>query len=174
MMLKRGETDADTRTMRNRIVLAAAASSVAIAAVVGVALGVGHDEPRLVRTAGVSAPFEESTTSTSLAPSAAAEKVAELDETSENHEARIRVLESTTTTAPAVQPGPTTTKPADPVVETEPTMTSTVPPTTVQPAPTTTTTFYGEPWWCTVPVEGTGRSNKVPCDSTTTTTAPVG
>lgn len=151
--------------MKNRLFLAAAASGVALAAVVGVALGVGHDEPRLVRTAGVSAPLEE--TSTTSAPAAETQKVAELDAIVENHEQRINALESTTTTAPA-QPVPTV--PAAPAVEAEPSTTSTsIAPTTTttQAAPTTTTTFRGPPWWC--PVEAGRGQTMVPCDSTTTT-----
>jgi hypothetical protein len=163
--------------MKNRLFLAAAASGVALAAVVGVALGVGHDEPRLVRSAGTSAPLEEtSTTSTSPAPARAdvdTEKVAEVDQKLENHEARISALESTTTTAaPAVEAVPMMSVPTAVVAEPTTTTTSTGPPTTVQPAPTTTTTRMIEPWWCTVTPADGGRPYKVPCDSTTTTTAP--
>lgn len=165
MTLKLGESDADNKTMRNRIFLAAIASGLALTAVAGVALGVGRDEPRLVRTAGVSVPLEESsTTSTSVAP--APETAAEIDATLENHETRIDRLESTTT-APVAQPAPVATVPV-PVAE--PTTTSTTsPPAAVEPAPpTTTTTFYGEPWWCSVPGESVG-ARKVPCDSMTAT-----
>ncbi len=153
----------------SRLPRKSAAALIPVALFAGaIALRVGHDEPRLVRTAGVSAPLEESsTTSTSTA------KVAELDATVENHEARISVLESSMTTAPAVQ-APVASSPVAPAVEAGPTTTTTtsvVTTTTAQPAPTTTSTFYGEPWWCTVP--GAGRSYKMPCDSTTTT-APIG
>lgn len=109
MRLKRGESDAENRTMRNRIVLAAAASGLALATVVGVAMGAGHDEPRLVRTAGVAAPVaEESTTSTSFAPLGSSPELATKVDSQgaklANHEARIGVLESTTTTAAPVAP----------------------------------------------------------------------
>ena len=159
-----------SHSSRRTAAIAAAFSATMLVGAIG--LRVGHDEPRLVRTAGVTAPLEESsTTSTSLAPAPAPETAAEIDATLENHETRIGRLESTTTTAaPAAQPAPTAAVPA-PVAE--PTTTTSTTPAAVEPAPpTTTTTFYGEPWWCTVP--GAGRSYKVPCDSTTTTTAPVG
>lgn len=133
-----------------------------------IALRVGHDEPRLVRTAGVSAPLVESTTSTSTVSAAETAKVAELDATVENHEARISILESTTSTAPAAD-APVASSPVAPAVEAEPTTTTTVLSTsTTQAAPTTTTT-----WLCVVPSESGFGSRKVPCDSTTTT-APVG
>lgn len=131
--------------MNKRIVLAAAASAVALSAVVGVSLGVGHDEPRLVRTAGVSAPLEESsTTSTSMAPAAETSKVAELDATVDNHETRIRVLESTTTTAPAATAAPVASSPVAPAVEAQPTTTTMIVSTTTTTvlAPTTTTTRW--------------------------------
>lgn len=137
-----------------------------------IAMRVGHDEPHLVRTAGVSAPLEESsTTSTSTAPAAETAKVAELDATVENHEARISVLETTTTTTPAVQ-APVASSPVAPAVEAEPTTTTTVLSTsTTQAAPTTTTTAYGPPWWC--PVEAGRGHTMAPCDSTTTTSSPA-
>lgn len=131
--------------MNKRIVLAAAASAVALASVVGVALGVGHDEPRLVRTAGVSAPLEESTSSTSMAPAAETAKVAELDATVDNHETRLRVLESTTTTVPATATAPVASSPVAPAAEPEPTTTTTIVVSTTmttQAAPTTTTTRW--------------------------------
>lgn len=157
-------------TTRTRLLLASAATG-ALAAVVGLAIaGVGHDEPRLVRTAGVSAPLEQPPADTTPAvPAPAPEdtgKAAEVEATVKNHEARIGALESTTTTAPALRPAPTTTMPAAPVIEAEPTTTTTV----TQAAPTTTTTFYGEPWWCSVPSGPSDMGHrKVPCDSTTTT-----
>lgn len=129
--------------MKNRLVLAAAASGVALAAVVGIALGVGHDEPRLVRTAGTSAPLEETST-TSTAPAVEAEKVAELDATVENHEARISQLEATTTTAPAVQAAPSTTiTTTGPVaVESSTTSTTTAEPVSTSSSSSTTTTTW--------------------------------
>lgn len=137
--------------MRSRIVLAAAASAVALAAVVGVAAG-GRDEARLVRTAGESSPIEELSTS----PTPATEDtsvVAELDATVEDHEERISRLEATTTTtAPAAQATPTTATTApttEAVAEPSTTTTTTAPPvdvtstttTTMAPPSTTTTTF---------------------------------
>jgi outer membrane murein-binding lipoprotein Lpp len=131
--------------MKNRLFFAAAASGLALAAVVGVALGVGHDEPRLVRSAGTSAPIEETST-TSLAPAVETERVAELDATVENHEVRIRQLEATTTTtAPTVQAAPSTTATTTGVVEPSTTTTTTaaepVPTSTSSSSSTTTTTW---------------------------------
>lgn len=152
--------------MRNRIFVAAAASGLALAAVVGVALGVGHDEPRLVRTAGVSAPLEEtSTTSRSLLPAPAnVDATAAVDKTLVNHETRIQNLELTTTTT-AASPQAATPAPGPTVADPTTTTTSATPPTTQ--APTTTTTFRGAPWWCPVQLER--GQTMVPCDSTTTT-----
>lgn len=165
--------------MNKRLILAAAASAVALATVAGVAVGARQDEPRLVWMAGESAPVVEAPSTTSSSPETGAgvvpgtdgaAKVTELDATVDDHETRISRLEATTTTTappnspiaptvPTTEPisSPSTTIPDEP---TEPTTT-----TTTAAPPTTTTTRFGPPWWC---LDATTR-NHVPCDSTTTT-----
>lgn len=129
-----------SRTRRTAAIAAAAFSATMLVGAIG--LRVGQDEPRLVRTAGVTAPLEETTTSTS-GPAAEAQKVAELDATVENHETRISQLEVTTTTtaAPAGQPAPTTTSTVPPEVTADPSTSTTATTPTTQP-PTTTTTRW--------------------------------
>lgn len=154
MTLKRGESDADNRTMRNRIVLAAVASGMALTAVIAVATS--HEPPTervIVTTGSVSdqpalAPPAEisSTTSTSrpVAADPAPKKISTTTTTSAPEPAVVAPVSS----SPVVD-GPTTdVAPVESTTTTTSTSTSSTTSTTMlpyqtgRPVPPATTISY--------------------------------